>query len=170
MTRQRLGRQRQREPWGQRQQHRHRNRNIGLIGQTVLFVTLTVYWSTTLIYSCSARDCHTSFRRAWRDLSCQEQDDFLAAIIQIKNSGAYDEFIAVHLGVAQFTHGPAEFLPWHRYVLMVGFGIYIMLLTRCGITMHHLYSVGLSHSLLAPTYFFVRLWVIVFRITNCCLL
>jgi len=101
----------------QRQQHRHRNGNIGLIGRTVLFVTLTVYWSTTLIYSCFARDCHTSFRRPWRDLSCREQDDFLAAIIQVKNSGAFDEFIQVHLGVAQFTHGPAEFLPWHRWFI-----------------------------------------------------
>jgi hypothetical protein len=41
----------------------------------------------------------------------------LDAIVAVKDSGAYDEFIDVHLSVAVFVHGPAEFLPWHRYVL-----------------------------------------------------
>ena len=34
----------------------------------------------------------------------------------VKDSGVYDEFIDVHLSVERLTHGPAEFLPWHRYV------------------------------------------------------
>lgn len=89
----------------------------GCFGRPALFVTLAIYWISVLISPCSARDCHTSFRRAWRDLSCQEQDDFLDAIVQVKDSGAYDEFIDVHLAVSRFTHGPAEFMPWHRYVL-----------------------------------------------------
>ncbi len=82
--------------------------------QPALFLTLALYWAGDLISSCSARGCHTSFRRAWRDLSCQEQDDFLDAIKQVKDTGIYDEFIQVHLSVAELTHGPAEFLPWHR--------------------------------------------------------
>lgn len=82
--------------------------------RSALLLTLVIHWAGTLISSCCARDCHTSFRRAWRDLSCQEQDEFLDAIIAVKDSGSYDEFIDVHLSVERLTHGPAEFLPWHR--------------------------------------------------------
>jgi hypothetical protein len=90
----------------------------GFVSRSIIFVTMTIlYWSTTLLSFCSARDCHTSFRRAWRDLSCQEQDDFLEAITLVKDSGLYDEFIDIHLQVSTLTHGPAEFLPWHRYVI-----------------------------------------------------
>jgi len=90
----------------------------GFVSRSIIFITMTIlYWSTTLLSFCSARDCHTSFRRAWRDLSCQEQDDFLEAVTLVKDSGIYDEFIDVHLEVASLTHGPAAFLPWHRYVL-----------------------------------------------------
>mmetsp|Transcript_24392 Transcript_24392/g.27292 ORF Transcript_24392/g.27292 Transcript_24392/m.27292 type:complete len:608 (-) Transcript_24392:236-2059(-) len=83
------------------------------VSRVFIFVSL----STTLLSFCSARDCHTSFRRPWRDLSCQDQDDFLQAIIMVKESGSYDEFIDVHLTTAQFSHGPAEFLPWHRWYI-----------------------------------------------------
>ncbi|VEU34084.1 unnamed protein product [Pseudo-nitzschia multistriata] len=93
-----------------------RYRNAGLIHRTIVLVSLSLYWSVALV-SVSARDCHTSFRRAWRDLSCQEQDDFLDAIIQVKDSGDYDHFIDVHLNVAPLTHGPAEFMPWHRWFI-----------------------------------------------------
>ena len=91
-------------------------RNTSCISRSALFLILAIYWAGNLISTCSARDCHTSFRRAWRDLSCQEQDEFLNAIKTVKDSGAYDEFIDVHLSVERLTHGPAEFLPWHRYV------------------------------------------------------
>ena len=91
----------------------------GCFGRPGLLFALVMYWSATLIAPCSARDCHTSFRRAWRDLSCQEQDEFLDAIVEVKNTGIYDEIIQVHLTVAEWTHGPAEFLPWHRYVLII---------------------------------------------------
>lgn len=94
-------------------------RNTSCISRSALFFILAIYWAGNLISSCSARDCHTSFRRAWRDLSCQEQDEFLDAIKTVKDSGAYDEFIDVHLSVERMTHGPAEFLPWHRYVLIL---------------------------------------------------
>lgn len=83
----------------------------------VLFIILIqmVLYPSSSFWFCSARDCHTSFRRAWRDLSCQEQDEFLEAIALVKQSGVYDEFVDVHLNTAMFTHGPAEFLPWHRW-------------------------------------------------------
>mmetsp|Transcript_48015 Transcript_48015/g.99405 ORF Transcript_48015/g.99405 Transcript_48015/m.99405 type:complete len:575 (+) Transcript_48015:62-1786(+) len=97
-----------------RQQRRKRN---GSIGGSILFLALALHFASNLVAFCSARDCHTSFRRAWRDLTCQEQDDFLDAIITVKDSGAYDEFIRVHLSVATRTHGPAEFLPWHRWFI-----------------------------------------------------
>ena len=103
-----------------RQQRRKRN---GSIGGSILFLALALHFASNLVAFCSARDCHTSFRRAWRDLTCQEQDDFLDAIITVKDSGAYDEFIRVHLSVATRTHGPAEFLPWHRYVASVRFHV-----------------------------------------------
>lgn len=95
------------------------------VSRVFIFVSLTIYWTTTLLSFCSARDCHTSFRRAWRDLSCQDQDDFLEAVIMVKESGSYDEFIDVHLTVAQFIHGPAEFLPWHRYVYFYAVFVFV---------------------------------------------
>ena len=98
--------------------HLHRSRKCGRRSDFVWWTIAVLYcWvGNNLLLSCSARDCHTSFRRAWRDLTCQEQDDFLDAIVQVKNSGVYDEFVDVHVSVGQFTHGPAEFLPWHRWV------------------------------------------------------
>ena len=105
---------------------RRKKSGSGFVSRSIIFVTMTIlYWSTTLLSFCSARDCHTSFRRAWRDLSCQEQDDFLEAITLVKDSGLYDEFIDIHVQVSMLTHGPAEFLPWHRYV------IFFPLLTLC---------------------------------------
>lgn len=85
-----------------------------------MFFVLRAVTSLVIISSIKislARDCQTSFRRAWRDLSCQEQDEFLEAIILIKESGVFNEFIEVHLQTAIFTHGPAEFLPWHRWFI-----------------------------------------------------
>eukprot|EP00531_Pseudo-nitzschia_arenysensis_P002126 CAMPEP_0116126492 /NCGR_PEP_ID=MMETSP0329-20121206/6359_1 /TAXON_ID=697910 /ORGANISM="Pseudo-nitzschia arenysensis, Strain B593" /LENGTH=550 /DNA_ID=CAMNT_0003620575 /DNA_START=130 /DNA_END=1782 /DNA_ORIENTATION=- len=82
-----------------------------------LFFILALSWAGNLISTCSARGCHTSFRRAWRDLSCEEQDDFLGALSLVKDTGVYDEFIEIHAGVAAQTHAPAEFLPWHRWFL-----------------------------------------------------
>jgi hypothetical protein len=59
---------------------------------------------------------HTSWRRAWRDLTCQEQDEYLQAIVDMKRDGIYDEFVWLHNEVALVTHGTEQFLPWHRYV------------------------------------------------------
>mmetsp|Transcript_25494 Transcript_25494/g.59729 ORF Transcript_25494/g.59729 Transcript_25494/m.59729 type:complete len:559 (-) Transcript_25494:133-1809(-) len=92
-------------------------RQNGNMVRTFSILAFAISFLCTRISPCLGRDCHTSFRRAWRDLTCQEQDDFLTAIVRVKDSGAYDEFIDVHLAVAQFTHGPAEFLPWHRWFI-----------------------------------------------------
>ncbi|KAG7365371.1 tyrosinase central domain containing protein [Nitzschia inconspicua] len=62
-----------------------------------------------------ARDCRTSWRRAWRDLTCEEQDDFLQVIVDMKVDGIYDEFVWLHNEVALQTHYTVEFLPWHRW-------------------------------------------------------
>jgi Common central domain of tyrosinase len=64
-----------------------------------------------------SRDCHTRWRRAWRDLTCQQQDEFLEAIIKLKESGTYDEFRYTHEYYGNLTHGTPEFLPWHRWFL-----------------------------------------------------
>jgi hypothetical protein len=61
-----------------------------------------------------SRDCRVSWRRAWRDLSCQEQNEFLDAIVLSKESGLYDDFVWAHWFHADETHGTPEFLPWHR--------------------------------------------------------
>lgn len=64
-----------------------------------------------------SRDCQISWRRAWRDLSCEQQDEFLDAILLVKRSGLYDEFVHLHEAVAISTHGTPAFLPWHRWFL-----------------------------------------------------
>jgi hypothetical protein len=57
---------------------------------------------------------HTSWRRAWRDLTCEEQDDYLQVIVDMKEDGIYDEFVWLHNEVAPLTHETEQFLPWHR--------------------------------------------------------
>jgi hypothetical protein len=67
-----------------------------------------------IIPSCQARDCQRSWRRPWRDLTCEQQDEFLEALTSMKEAGIYDEFVYVHEFFATLTHGTPEFLPWHR--------------------------------------------------------
>jgi len=74
---------------------------------------LTLLSLLSILYA-EARDCHTSWRRAWRDLACEEQDEFLDAITLMKASGIYDDFVYTHYTLGDLTHGTAEFLPWHR--------------------------------------------------------
>jgi Common central domain of tyrosinase len=69
----------------------------------------------TIVPTVLSRDCRTSWRRAWRDLSCEQQDEYLEAVLLLKDSGVYDEFVYMHAGVADFTHMTPEFLPWHRW-------------------------------------------------------
>jgi hypothetical protein len=75
-----------------------------------LLLTLSLFFSR----STHARDCERSWRRAWRDMSCDEQDDFLDVLTRMKESGVYDEFVHVHETFASQTHGFPLFLPWHR--------------------------------------------------------
>lgn len=56
-------------------------------------------------------------RRAWNDLSCEEQDAFLTSIRRLKVTGIYDTFVQVHVENERFAHGVPEFLPWHRWFI-----------------------------------------------------
>jgi tyrosinase len=56
-------------------------------------------------------------RKPWRDLSCQEQDEFLQAIYRLKDQGIYDDFVRTHQWESEDTHGTALFLPWHRWFI-----------------------------------------------------
>ena len=58
-----------------------------------------------------------SERRAWNDLSCEEQDAFLTNIRRLKVNGVYDTFVRVHVENERAAHGTAEFLPWHRWFI-----------------------------------------------------
>ncbi|KAG7365370.1 tyrosinase central domain containing protein [Nitzschia inconspicua] len=90
-----------------------KNRMTAMTTSGVLF--LVTLWTTTTLHVTEARDCQRSWRRAWRDMTCQEQDDFLDAITRMKESGIYDEFVHVHQYFAEETHGTPVFLPWHRW-------------------------------------------------------
>jgi len=67
----------------------------------------------------SAQNCGRSVRRAWRDLNCYEQQDYLDAVTAIKNNGVFDQFVRVHFANRNAAHGEPLFLPWHRWMLWV---------------------------------------------------
>lgn len=68
---------------------------------------------------CRAQRCGTSQRRPWRALSCAEQDQFLNAVLALKQSGVYDELAQVHWQTGSAAHQRPEFLPWHRYYIWI---------------------------------------------------
>jgi hypothetical protein len=47
-------------------------------------------------------------------MTCEEQNEFLQALTDMKESGVYDDFAFVHEFFGEQTHGTPEFLPWHR--------------------------------------------------------
>jgi hypothetical protein len=77
----------------------------------IALVLLLIFIITS---SSQARDCQRSWRRAWRDMTCEQQDEYLEALTSMKESGIYDEFVSVHEFFARLAHGTPEFLPWHR--------------------------------------------------------
>jgi len=50
-------------------------------------------------------------------LSCEEQDEFLDALLLVKESGEYDDFVYIHEWFGELTHYTPEFLPWHRWFI-----------------------------------------------------
>jgi Common central domain of tyrosinase len=59
----------------------------------------------------------TRERKPWKDLSCSEQNEYLASIRRLKDNGLYDEFVQVHIQNEAASHGTPEFLPWHRWFI-----------------------------------------------------
>ncbi len=98
-----------------------RIRNVLIIA---IFIVATTYqtvagqtqnWEET---SSNDFECPlVSERRAWNDLSCEEQDAFLTNIHRLKANGVYDAFVRVHVENERAAHGTAEFLPWHRWFI-----------------------------------------------------
>jgi hypothetical protein len=56
-------------------------------------------------------------RRNQATLSQPERDRFVAAVLALKASGAYDDFVLQHLGAMASAHRGPAFLPWHREYL-----------------------------------------------------
>ncbi|KAJ1327075.1 tyrosinase [Microdochium nivale] len=78
-------------------------------------------------------------RVEWRELSTNNQQSYINAVkclktkpsrIGLKDSTLYDDFPYVHFHLADFIHGSAPFLPWHRYFTIV----YLEALAQCGYT------------------------------------
>lgn len=61
--------------------------------------------------------CGKAERWAWSDHTCEEQDEFLDAVYELRERGVYDQFIMVHRDMNDWYHGTAEFLPWHRWFI-----------------------------------------------------
>jgi hypothetical protein len=59
----------------------------------------------------------TRERKAWNDLTCTEQNDYLTAVRRLKQNGVYDAFVQTHIRQDGPAHGTAEFLPWHRWFI-----------------------------------------------------
>jgi len=63
-------------------------------------------------------------------LSTTERDNFINALLELKRTGIYDQFVAIHEGVTTLeekstgdpmydgAHGNAAFFPWHREFLI----------------------------------------------------
>jgi hypothetical protein len=83
-----------------------------MIGALVLLLSL-------LVGIVDAQGCGTARRRPWRSLSCAEQQAFINAIQQVKDSGVYDEVTRVHRNSGDDVHFVPPFLPFHRWLLAV---------------------------------------------------
>ena len=88
---------------------------------SALAIAVVAVVATLLPSTISASDCAnstgTSRRKAWRDMTCDEQDAYLNAVTAMKNSGIHDEFVRIHLLNSGAAHGVPEFLPWHRWYI-----------------------------------------------------
>ncbi|KAK2058040.1 Di-copper centre-containing protein [Colletotrichum caudatum] len=66
-------------------------------------------------------------RKEWRQLSALEKSDFTRSVnclstipsTQGFNGTVYDDFTILHEQFGSQSHGDANFLPWHRYALIV---------------------------------------------------
>ena len=50
-------------------------------------------------------------------LTLSERQAFVNAIVQLKASGGYDRYVAMHQGASGHGHGGPAFFPWHREYL-----------------------------------------------------
>lgn len=86
-------------------------------GRVVVAVVILLSLAPTRAQDTPGPSCGPSNRRAWRDLTCQQQDNFLNAVHLLKESGYYDEFVYTHWWYNEWTHFTPIFLPWHRYFI-----------------------------------------------------
>lgn len=56
-------------------------------------------------------------RKNIRGLTDMEKQRFVAALVQLKRSGAYDNYVMVHMNAMHHAHSGPAFLPWHRELL-----------------------------------------------------
>ncbi|MEU2237431.1 tyrosinase family protein, partial [Streptomyces vietnamensis] len=65
-------------------------------------------------------------RKNQRDLTGAERRKFVAAVLELKRTGAYDRFVRTHIdyytadgeGRLRIAHMTPSFLPWHRKFLL----------------------------------------------------
>lgn len=98
-----------------------------MLGQTTKMNLLKLTWIVVSFYSLEIASAQqqqqqtvcplTRERKPWDDLTCSEQQEYLAAIRQLKQNGIYDEFVRVHMQNEAESHGTPEFLPWHRWFI-----------------------------------------------------
>jgi len=56
-------------------------------------------------------------RKNQSTLTTAEKDRFVAAVLALKASGTYDQYVAIHLGAHHDAHRGPAFFPWHREFL-----------------------------------------------------
>jgi hypothetical protein len=88
-----------------------------VVFQVALLFSTSPFYNNKRTTVVEARDCRTSWRRAWRDLSCEQQDEYLEAVLLLKDTGIYDEFTILHEQYTDRSHLTPEFLPWHRWFI-----------------------------------------------------
>lgn len=104
---------------------------IGLLGADILgFNSITIEeppTEDTPLPATEEAGCQP--RREWRTLSDNEKQDYISAVLCLRdatstlapssNHTAYDDFPWIHSHVGYATHNSAPFLPWHRYFLHI---------------------------------------------------
>ncbi|KAF9872934.1 hypothetical protein CkaCkLH20_09444 [Colletotrichum karsti] len=92
--------------------------------------------AAALTYPDPARCTAPVVRREWRDLSEENRQSYIDAVLCLKTkpskidlpTSLYDDFPFVHQKYNEIIHGIATFLPWHRYFTVV----YENALHECG--------------------------------------
>lgn len=83
---------------------------------------LTILMSVLIYHGCEGRiECKNGevlVRKEWRSMSGESKQDYLTALYQLKQDGAYEDMAKAHAEQDFYIHGNPIFLPWNRYFLV----------------------------------------------------